>query len=146
LQLQNNGKKGIRRCKEDFMCGLKWQWDCYQLPADALGTLSCKSSNFRKMIRKVINMAKWRCGGNHQKCSEVKWSEVKWGCEGYGSVVKWNEGKVMVKCGCITSWHYAFHYCYCIVCLLFININLFNCSCNCFCCSCKSYLHCIHFV
>jgi hypothetical protein len=23
LQLQNNGKKGIRRCKEDFMCGLK---------------------------------------------------------------------------------------------------------------------------
>jgi hypothetical protein len=25
------------------------------LPADALGTLSCKSSNFRKRVRKVIN-------------------------------------------------------------------------------------------
>jgi hypothetical protein len=27
-QLQNNGKKRIRRCKEDFMCDLKFQWDC----------------------------------------------------------------------------------------------------------------------
>jgi hypothetical protein len=29
-----------------------------QLPADALGTLSCKSCNFRKSVRKVINKAK----------------------------------------------------------------------------------------
>jgi hypothetical protein len=29
-----------------------------QLPADALGTLSCKPSNFRKRARKVINKAK----------------------------------------------------------------------------------------
>jgi hypothetical protein len=29
-QLQNNGQKGIRRCKEDLMCDLKWQWDCYK--------------------------------------------------------------------------------------------------------------------
>jgi hypothetical protein len=29
-----------------------------QLPADALETLSYKSSNFRKRVRKVINMAK----------------------------------------------------------------------------------------
>jgi hypothetical protein len=29
-QLQNNGKKGIRRCKEDFMRDLKWQYDCYK--------------------------------------------------------------------------------------------------------------------
>jgi hypothetical protein len=29
-----------------------------QLPADALGTLSCKPSNFRKRVRKVINRAK----------------------------------------------------------------------------------------
>jgi hypothetical protein len=28
-----------------------------QLPADAFGTLSCKSSNFRKRVRKVINKA-----------------------------------------------------------------------------------------
>jgi hypothetical protein len=27
-QLQNNGKKGIRLWKEDFMCDLKLQWDC----------------------------------------------------------------------------------------------------------------------
>jgi hypothetical protein len=33
-----------------------------QLPADALGTLSSKSRNFRKRIRKVINEEKWRCG------------------------------------------------------------------------------------
>jgi hypothetical protein len=29
-----------------------------KLPADALGTLSCKPSNFRKRVRKVINKAK----------------------------------------------------------------------------------------
>jgi hypothetical protein len=29
-----------------------------QLPADALGTLSCKPSNFRKRVRKVINEVK----------------------------------------------------------------------------------------
>jgi hypothetical protein len=29
-----------------------------QLPADALWTLPCKSSNFKKRVRKVINMAK----------------------------------------------------------------------------------------
>jgi hypothetical protein len=29
-----------------------------QLLADALGTLSCKSGNFRKRVRKVINKAK----------------------------------------------------------------------------------------
>jgi hypothetical protein len=27
-KLQNNGKRGIRLWKEDFMCDLKWQWDC----------------------------------------------------------------------------------------------------------------------
>jgi hypothetical protein len=31
-------------------------WD--QVPADALGTLSCKPSNFRERVRKVINKAK----------------------------------------------------------------------------------------
>jgi hypothetical protein len=29
-QLQNNGKKGIRLCKEDFMCDLNLQRDCYK--------------------------------------------------------------------------------------------------------------------
>jgi hypothetical protein len=29
-----------------------------QLPEDALGTLSCKPSSFKKRVRKVINMAK----------------------------------------------------------------------------------------
>jgi hypothetical protein len=29
-----------------------------QVPADALETLSCKSSNFRKKVRKAINKAK----------------------------------------------------------------------------------------
>jgi hypothetical protein len=27
---QSNGKKGIRLWKENFMCDLKWQWDCYK--------------------------------------------------------------------------------------------------------------------
>jgi hypothetical protein len=38
-----------------------------QLPAGALGTLSCKSSNFMKRFKKVINKVKERCGGNHPK-------------------------------------------------------------------------------
>jgi hypothetical protein len=29
-----------------------------QLPADALGSLSCKPSNFREKVRKVINKVK----------------------------------------------------------------------------------------
>jgi hypothetical protein len=29
-QLQNNGKKWIGLRKEDFMCDLKWHWDCYK--------------------------------------------------------------------------------------------------------------------
>jgi hypothetical protein len=34
-----------------------------QLPADTLGTVSCKRSNFRKRIRKVINKVKvWGVG------------------------------------------------------------------------------------
>jgi hypothetical protein len=28
--IENNGKKGIRLCKEDFMCDLKLQWDCHE--------------------------------------------------------------------------------------------------------------------
>jgi hypothetical protein len=40
-------------------------------PADALGTLSCKPSNFKKRVRKVINKAKLR--GDQR--SEVKLSE-----------------------------------------------------------------------
>jgi hypothetical protein len=39
-----------------------------QLPADALGNLSCKPSNFRKRVRKVINKEKFR--GVHR--SEVR--------------------------------------------------------------------------
>jgi hypothetical protein len=35
-----------------------------QLPADVLGTLSCKPSNFRKSVRKVINKAKRRGGSS----------------------------------------------------------------------------------
>jgi hypothetical protein len=34
----------------------------YKLPADVLGSLSCKPSNFRKWVRKVINEAKLRGG------------------------------------------------------------------------------------
>jgi hypothetical protein len=26
--LRRNGKKGTRRCKENFICDLKWQWNC----------------------------------------------------------------------------------------------------------------------
>jgi hypothetical protein len=44
-----------------------------QLPADVLGTLLCKPSNFRKRVRKAINKAKLR--GDQR--SEVKYSEVK---------------------------------------------------------------------
>jgi hypothetical protein len=33
-----------------------------QLPTDILGNLSCKPSNFRKSVKKVINKAKLRGG------------------------------------------------------------------------------------
>jgi hypothetical protein len=29
-QLQSNGKRGIGLWKENFICDLKWQWDCYK--------------------------------------------------------------------------------------------------------------------
>jgi hypothetical protein len=38
-----------------------------QLPADALETLSCKSSTFRKRVWKVINKAKRKCGEKSSK-------------------------------------------------------------------------------
>jgi hypothetical protein len=45
------------------------------LPEDALGTLSCKPSTFKKRFRKVINKAKWYWGANHYK---INWIGVKW--------------------------------------------------------------------
>jgi hypothetical protein len=39
-----------------FVNRTKHVWN--QLPADVLGTLSCKPSNFRKRARKVINKVK----------------------------------------------------------------------------------------
>jgi hypothetical protein len=52
-----------------------------QLPTDALESLFCKPSNFRKRARNVINKVKGRCGGNHKKnavkLSGVKFDEVK---------------------------------------------------------------------
>jgi hypothetical protein len=75
------------------------------LPADALGTLSCKPSNFGENVRKVIHQVKWRV------VQIIKWG-VKWsavilcemklkrgklwcGSEGYEVAVKWNEWRVM---------------------------------------------------
>jgi hypothetical protein len=37
-----------------------WRWE--QLPAEVLGNLFCKPSNFMKRVRKVINKAKLREG------------------------------------------------------------------------------------
>jgi hypothetical protein len=47
------GAEGERQMSENRTIQL---WN--QLPADALGSLSSKSSNFRKRVRKVINRAK----------------------------------------------------------------------------------------
>jgi hypothetical protein len=100
-----------------------------------LNTFVCRSPNCvvpTKFSEKgVINQAKGRSDGNHQKWrsemkwSEVKWSEVKWNeiergkswreYESYISVVKWIERKVMVKHECNRLWNYAFHYFYCLV-------------------------------
>jgi hypothetical protein len=50
----NNLNKDIGKCT--FVNRTIQLWN--HLPADALGTLSCKPSNFRKRVRKVINKAK----------------------------------------------------------------------------------------
>jgi hypothetical protein len=112
-QIIRNRKQNTDIGKYSFVNRTIQLWN--QLPADALGTLSCKPSNFRKMVRKVTNKAKWRCGENHpiMQWSEVKWSTLWWGCEGYICLVECNEGKVMVKRECISPWHYIFHYCFC---------------------------------
>jgi hypothetical protein len=44
-----------------------------QLPADVLGALSCKPSNFKKRVGEVINKVKWGVGGS----SKRRQSEVK---------------------------------------------------------------------
>jgi hypothetical protein len=88
-----------------------------QLPAGASGTVSCKPSDFRDRIRKVISEVKRRCGGNKKKCSEVKWSEVKWS-EGRLIVVgmwrlhkcseaEWREGHGEMQC--TSSCSYVMH-------------------------------------
>jgi hypothetical protein len=69
----------------------------------------------------VMNEVKWRSGGNHKK--NLQWSES------YVSVVKWNEGKVIVKCECNSSGH-----CYCVVCLILLLVVI-NCNCT----NCNAY-------
>jgi hypothetical protein len=84
------------------------------------------------------------------KSSKIQWSDVKiregkgsklwWGCEGCVSVVKWNEGKVMVKYEYISPLHKVFHYCYTLgysvlVLIFSVTNNLLNYGCKCICCS-----------
>jgi hypothetical protein len=48
-------KQGTDIRKYSFVNKTMQLWN--QLPADALGTVSCKPSNSRKRVRKVINEA-----------------------------------------------------------------------------------------
>jgi hypothetical protein len=50
------GKYSFVIGKYSFVNRIIQLWN--QLPEDVLGTLSCKPSNFRKRVRKVINKAK----------------------------------------------------------------------------------------
>jgi hypothetical protein len=64
-----------------------------QLPADALGTLSCKPSNFKKRFRKVKKKRRSEgLGDINQKCSEVKWTVVRMRRMSKCSEVEWREG------------------------------------------------------
>jgi hypothetical protein len=74
-RVDHNSKITSRKRKTDigkysFVNGTMQLWN--QLPSGALGTLSCKPSNFRKRVRKVINKAKCRCGRNHPKMHSSK--------------------------------------------------------------------------
>jgi hypothetical protein len=60
-RVDHNRKIRSRKQKTDigkysFVNGTIQLWN--QLPEDLLGTLSCKPSNFRKRVRKVINKAR----------------------------------------------------------------------------------------
>jgi hypothetical protein len=94
---------------------------CVMRMKNLVGTLSCKSSNFRERVRKVINRAKWRYEGNHKKCSEVKWSEVKWSEVEVKGRSWWN---VSASVRDIT---YVFHYCYCLVYSMLIFLLILIC-------------------
>jgi hypothetical protein len=77
-RVDHNGKIRSRKQKTDigkysFVNRTFLLWN--ELPADVLGNLFCKPSNFRKKVRKVINRAKLR--GDQR--SEVKCREVNCG-------------------------------------------------------------------
>jgi hypothetical protein len=60
-RVDHNRKLRSRKQKTDigkysFVNSTIQLWN--QLPEDVLGTLSCKPSNFRKRVRKLINKAK----------------------------------------------------------------------------------------
>jgi hypothetical protein len=62
----------------------------------------------QKVLYRSCNLAYQNASNNcNYKCMKVKGkgkgSKLWGGCEGYVSVVKWNEEKVMVKYGCISS-------------------------------------------
>jgi hypothetical protein len=104
-RVDHNRKIRSRKLKTDigkyFLVNRTIQvWN--QLPADVLGNLSCKLSNFRKRVRKVINKVKLK----EDQRSEVQWIEVKWS-EVKRSKLWLNEGKGL--------WQYLFHDCYCLV-------------------------------
>jgi hypothetical protein len=56
-QLQNKGKKGIRRCKEDFIYDLKCQWDCYKSVARIRQVKPEKPSACETVNSKVCRIA-----------------------------------------------------------------------------------------
>jgi hypothetical protein len=58
--LRRNGKKGIRRCKEDFLYVLKWQWRCYKSVARIR---LVKTENII-----VCVTVKWKCVDQQKRC------------------------------------------------------------------------------